>query len=152
MTIDTLEDVRSRLEIQDLVANYCHGMDKHDLERFMALWHPDAEFLPGEPFGNFRGADEIRRAVTELVWPSLPRTRHATVNLVVTLDGERATGLADVIGSATTPDGVTATVDATYEDLYERRDGVWRFAVRRIVVHDFSGLADDWTLQGASTV
>lgn len=141
----------SRFAIQDLVGNYCHGMDKHDLERFMALWHPDARFLPGEPFGNFHGADEIRRAVTELVWPGLPKTRHATINLVVEIDGDRATGLSDVIGSATTPDGITAAVDASYEDSYERRDGVWRFAERRIVVHDFSGLGDDWTLQGGAT-
>ncbi|WP_084027735.1 nuclear transport factor 2 family protein [Mycobacterium avium] len=151
MTLDTLNEIRSRLLIQDLVANYCHGMDKHDLDLFMALWHPEAEFLPGEPFGNFYGADEIRRAVTELVWPGLPRTRHWTVNLVVKIDGDQATGLADVIGSATTPDGVMASVDATYEDRYERRDGVWCFVRRRIVVHEFTGLAEDWTLQGGST-
>lgn len=141
--IDLLE---SRAALTDLVANYCHGMDRHDLDLFLSIWHTDAEFLPGEPFGAFHGVEEIKRATTDLIWAGLPNTRHLTMNFVPKIDGDRATGRADVSGEATDPTGTTAVISASYEDVFERRDGVWRISERRIVVHSFSGFDDDWRL------
>lgn len=99
-----LDLLASRWAIHDLVSNYCHGMDKHDLERFSSVWHEDARFMPGEQFGVFEGRAAIERAAQELIWPGLPTTRHHTVNLVVTFDGDdKATGLSDVSGWRSTP-------------------------------------------------
>ncbi|WP_280342004.1 nuclear transport factor 2 family protein [Nocardia neocaledoniensis] len=144
--VERIDLLESRAALNDLVANYCHGMDKHDLDLFLSIWHPDAEFLPGEPFGAFRGTNEIKRATTDLIWTGLPHTRHLTMNFVPQIDGDRAIGRADVSGEATDPSGTTAVISASYEDVFERRDGVWRISERRIIVLSFSGFGEDWRL------
>lgn len=142
---DTLEQridrIESRTAMHDLVSDYCHGFDKHEWDRFLAIWWEDCTWEIGPPFGDFQGHAGIARAVKEILWPAWTASSHFTTNLVIEFDDrDHARGLCDVDCIGTTADGVAQTVSATYTDDFERRDGVWKIAVRRVKMHHFSPL------------
>lgn len=134
--IDTLE---SRYEIHRLVSDYCHGCDKHDSERFLSIWHDDAAWLIGPPYGDFRGHAEIRHALEDLIWTALPETHHWTTNLVVEFDGpDRAKGVCDVTCDGFSPDRQMILIAATYWDTFERRSGAWKISERKVDLFYFN--------------
>jgi uncharacterized protein (TIGR02246 family) len=137
---DTLQDTAARLdrleslaELTRLAALYCQAFDDRQLDRFLGLWHDDAtwEMLPGTVL---EGRDAIASA-TEWAWGSLQATRHLTSNHVVQVDGDVATGSAQVLAFVQTPDGAWSQMVFTYTDLYARRDGRWAFARRGAAAH-----------------
>lgn len=124
---DRLDRLESRAEITRLVHEYCHGADTRDLRRFLGVWHPDARW---ESAGSsVTGVDAILEAI-EAQWARLPETRHLSANLVIDLDGDRATGQSAVLIAVAFPDGARARYTRTYDDVYERREGQWRIATR----------------------
>jgi gamma-hexachlorocyclohexane dehydrochlorinase len=136
--IDWLE---SRFALQDLTADYCHGFDKRDTARFLAIWWDDCVWEIGPPFGRFEGHSGIQRAIHDVLWPAWRATSHFTTNLRVTFDGpDRAAGVCDVDCIGTTADGQAQTISATYADRFERRTGVWKIARREVTMHHFSPL------------
>ncbi|MGW8813438.1 nuclear transport factor 2 family protein [Gordonia terrae] len=132
--VDRLE---SRAAITKLMADYCHGIDKRDLELFSSVWHPDAVLGMGEGLGAHDGIDAIEHFVRDLVWVELlPESHHWTTNLSLDFDdADRARAVSDVLAAATDASGVRVTIAATYRDRFERRDGVWRFARRDSQIH-----------------
>lgn len=147
---ERLDRIESRTAIGDLVSSYAHGIDKRDIDRFMSVWHEGAEYLLGEVFGDFRGLDEIRRACEEVLWNGVPDTWHITTNHLVELDGDRATGMADVDCAATDHNGRPILIGASYYDEYERRDGRWGIVRRRADIHYLTGLLEGWGLSRES--
>lgn len=136
-----VDRLNSRFALRDLVSDYCHGFDKRDWDRFLAIWWPDCVWEIGPPFGSFEGHEGIARAVKEVLWPAWRESSHFTTNLRVTFDGaDHASGLCDVYCIGTTADGQAQTVSATYTDRFERRDGVWRIVNRKVTMHHFSPL------------
>ena len=136
--IDRLE---SRLAMRDLVSDYCHGFDKRDWDRFLAIWWEDCVWEIGPPFGDFEGHAGITEAVKEILWPAWDQSTHFTTNLRVDFeDDDHANGMSDVDCIGTTSDGQAQTVAATYTDRFERRDGVWKIAKRNVKMHHFSPL------------
>ena len=142
---DTLEAridrIESRAAMHDRVSDYCHGFDKRDWDRFLAIWWEDCVWEIGPPFGNFEGHAGIEHAVKDILWPAWLGSTHFTTNLVVTFDGpDHASGICDVDCIGTTADGVAQTIAATYRDRFERRGGVWKIARRHVTMHHFSAL------------
>lgn len=142
--LDRIDVLESRYELRRLASEYCHGVDKHDEPRFMSIWWPDAEWLIGDPWGDFRGEKEVREAIN-LIWGGLPETHHWTTNLVTDVDGDRAVGQSDVWCTATDAADRPLLISATYDDEFERRDGVWKIAVRRVEIHYFVPVQDPWS-------
>ena len=141
MTLDTLDYVASRFALQDLAADYCHGFDKRDWERFLAIWWADCVWEIGPPFGDFEGHAGIAKAVKEILWPAWKASSHFTTNHRVEFTGkDTASGMCDVDCIGTTSDGQAQTVSATYYDDFERRGGVWKIRKRRVVMYHFSPL------------
>ena len=137
-----IDRIESRTAMHDLVSDYCHGFDKRDWDKFLAIWWDDCVWEIGPPFGDFEGHAGIEKAVKEILWPAWLASSHFTTNLVIRFDGnDRAEGLCDVDCIGTTSDGVAQTVSATYADNFERRDGVWKTARRKVTMHHFSPLA-----------
>jgi len=128
-----LDRLESLADLTRLAHSYCQAFDDRALDRFLALWHGDAtwEMLPGTVL---EGTDGIRSA-TEAAWGSLPATRHLTTNLVVDIQGDSATGSAQVLAFVQSPDGTWSQMVVTYNDVYERRNGRWAFARRGAVPH-----------------
>ncbi|EQB32632.1 nuclear transport factor 2 family protein [Sphingobium ummariense] len=137
--MSNLEEVISRFALADLVSDYCLGVDKHELERFQAIWWEDAvwdiEFVQ-----KFSGIDEISGAVENLIWPMWQSTNHYCTNHRLELNGDTAKGICDVYCIGNLADGQAAHVVASYHDDYERRNGTWKISRRFVNQRVFSPL------------
>ncbi len=135
--VDTLE---SREAIRVLSYDYCHGFDKRDFDRFLAIWWEDCVWNIGPPFGRFDGHAGIHEAIYEVLWPAWKETHHLTTNnAIVFQDADHATSVCDVdcVGVLAGED-VCQIVGATYSDTLARRDGVWKIAQRDVQIHYFN--------------
>lgn len=136
-----LDHLESRFAMVDLTSDYCLGFDKRDFDRFLAIWWPDAVWEIGPPFGNFEGHEGVTHAVKDILWPAWTQSTHYTTNLrIATVTPDQANGVCDVYCIGTTSDGQAQSVAATYTDRFERRDGVWKIALRQVTMHHFSPL------------
>lgn len=128
-----IDEIESRTAISALVAGYCEGVDRKNVERFAGLWHDDAAYLIPGGRGDFYGTDGIResQAVIAKAWK---QTYHWTTNATVEFQtADRATGRSDCFALCQHHDGEKVSlVGCTYLDKYERRDGVWKFAERLV--------------------
>ena len=137
--IGRIDELESRAALRDLVTDYCIGFDSHDWERFISIWHADAVWEIGPPFGTFNGHEGIRRAVDEVLYPAWRETHHLTSNLRLTFDdADHAHGICNVDCMGASPDDAVQMVNATYTDDFERREGVWKIAKRNVVIHYFN--------------
>jgi gamma-hexachlorocyclohexane dehydrochlorinase len=134
-----IDELESRAALRDLVTDYCRGFDTHNWEQFISIWHVDAVWEIGPPFGTFENHDGIRTAVFDVLYPAWRETHHLTSNLTVSFDGaNRAHGISDVDCMGATADDIVQMISATYTDDFERRDGVWKIAKRHVVIHYFN--------------
>ena len=121
--LDRLESISALTRI---VHEFCRSADQRDLERFMALWHPDAVWVTHE---RAEGHDAIRAAILAQ-WDSLPELHHWATNVVVDADGDRGQVESDVLLLVRLRDGSRIRAARTYRDVVERRDGLWRILER----------------------
>lgn len=123
---ERLDRVESRSAIERLMADYAFGCDRKDRERFMGVFHEDAEyFIPGD-FGTSTGSAQIEETL-RAIWAGMPETRHLITNVTVDFTGpDSAKGDAHVICYSRMANGREGFVYAYYDNRYERRDGVWR--------------------------
>ena len=134
-----IDELESRAALRDLVSDYCIGFDTHDCERFISIWHADAVWEIGPPFGTFNGHEGIREAVQEILYPVWRETHHLTSNLRLSFDdADHVHSTCDVDCMGATKDDVVQMISATYTDDFERRDGVWKIAKRHVVIHYFN--------------
>jgi hypothetical protein len=143
LTIDErLDRLESQRDIARLTVRYCHGIDEKDLEKFLSIWHPDAQFLIPGGRGEFYGLDGLRRSqvVIAEVWRA---TYHWSTNHDIEFDrADRATGRSNGYAICVQHDGVFRHVGCTYHDLYERRSGTWLIARRLVDRHFVSDPVD----------
>ncbi len=134
-----VNELESRAAIRDLVSNYCIGFDTRDWQRFMSIWHEDARWDIGPPFGVFTGHSGIGSALSDTLFPAWRETHHLTTNLVLHFDTpNHARGICDVQCTGATPDDVVQLVGATYTDNFERRNGLWAISARKVDMHYFN--------------
>ena len=133
-------ELEARIAIRDLVSDYCHGFDKRDFSRFLAIWWPDCVWDIGPPFGRFEGHEGIHRAIHEVLWPAWSESHHLTTNLAIHfLDSQNATAICDVdcVGTLST-DTQCQIVGASYEDTLQARGGQWKIQQRNVQIHYFN--------------
>lgn len=136
-----IDRIESRFAMQDLVSDYCHGFDKRDWNRFLAIWWEDARWDIGPPFGDFAGHDGIAHVTKDILWEAWLSTSHFTTNQVITFDSpDRASGVCDVDCIGTTSDGQVQTISATYYDDFERCGKQWKIIHRKVKMHHFNPL------------
>jgi uncharacterized protein (TIGR02246 family) len=113
-------------EIQQLYARYNTAIDTGDGDAFGGCFVPAGVFNPGT------GAVEGQSAIGEYgvaAHEALPLMRHNATNIVVDVDGERATGSAFLIGYLAGPN-FKVIVTGRYRDTLAKADGEWRFVER----------------------
>ena len=139
-----LERVESELALHRLAHNYCVAADHRDLDLWRTVWTPDAVWETStDPDYVFTGLDAICAAV-QRQWQTFPVMQHGTVNHVVDLANDTATGRSDVIVHVQLDNNTWITGGGTYRDGYRRVDGNWRIARRRVTGTFDLGPLQNW--------
>ena len=127
-------------EIRDVIARYCRGIDRRQMELVRSCYHPDATDDHGDYRGGIDGFIDYL-GVTLAHWQS---TTHFLGNVLVELDSSGTAARAESYALAF--HRIAARGDKPERDLvggiryvddFERRDGVWRIA-DRVCVLDWS--------------
>ncbi|EWS53970.1 MULTISPECIES: nuclear transport factor 2 family protein [unclassified Methylibium] len=141
--------IESKLAIQELVYGYALAWDRRDVNHLLSIFHEDADYLMPGLFGEYHGWTEIRRAYDEIN-VAVPDTWHFTTNLIVKVDGDRATGISEANVHATEANGRAIRLAVAYLDNYERRAGRWAISRRMVETHYITGLLQAWGLSKES--
>lgn len=87
----TLQKVTDRLEIEDMLAEYCHIIDTQDIDRLDEIFSSDA-FIDYTAMGGIAGNLEQIKTFLKQALPAFSNTQHMIANYRIKLDGDRATG------------------------------------------------------------
>ena len=121
--------------IRTVVLRYCRGIDRRDLELVRDCYHPDATDDHG---GAFTGTRDELVAWLSGVLERYDGTMHTVTNQLVEVDGDAADcesyGVAYHWGTPADDPRRNFTTGYRCLDRFERRDGVWRIASRRVVL------------------
>jgi len=142
---EELERLVAEGEIRRVVARYCRGIDRMDLELVRACYHDDAH----DEHGSFSGTvDEYIEWVAPLL-AKYDATMHFLGNQLVEFDGPDVAwvetyGISIHRGPADAAH-LNLSTGFRFVDRFERRRGEWRIA-RRVAVADWSlrHRPDDW--------
>ncbi len=120
-------------QIRDLVMAYSRAIDRKDFDMLETLYHPGA----GDEHGcNPTGTAGEFFAVLRASCGPATTLHHNITNHYIKVDGDKAEGEAYLMGYHVIEgeDGkpYAFLLGARYLDRYERRDGVWKFAHRRV--------------------
>ena len=138
-----LDALESREAIARLISDYGHAFDNQDEGLLASIWHDDARFDLGEPFGAFTGPDAIVDGARGL-WKEVPFQHHWMANVAIDLDGDQATTVTALDCFVTSLEAGPSMVGGRYLDRFERRDGVWKFVDRKFEMAYFTPVGD-WT-------
>ncbi len=124
--------------IETLIYTYAERIDLADFEGVGALFAHGPFVGETEDGGSYalRGealAKGLRGAVQ--LYEGNPRTKHVTTNVAVEVDEAARTGLARayfVVLQQTPALPLQPIVSGRYDDRFERVEGAWRFAERRV--------------------
>ncbi|UGQ10981.1 nuclear transport factor 2 family protein [Yinghuangia sp. ASG 101] len=121
--------VKDRLDILDCVNNQSRGHDRHDVELMTSVYHPDGvdehgpDVLLGPEYGTWANRQHASVFGDHL---------HNLTTHTCEIDGDVAHAESYVFGSMVGRDGKTLVfLGGRYLDRLERRDGVWKIALRR---------------------
>jgi len=128
-------DPASHRAVENLIARYAELVDDGDFAGLGALL-ADATFTgSGEPVRGRDAVEKMFRDTLIVYADGTPRTQHVTTNVAVEVDEQAGTAVARsyVTVLQALPDFPLQPVGAgRYHDRFERRDGQWRFAERRV--------------------
>jgi hypothetical protein len=115
-----------RALIENLQARYLFALDFLDHDLYVTTFTPDGILDVGN--GPVVGREAIKAAVA-----NMPGGRHHITNLVLRIDGDRATARAGWMHTGKNAEGrMTIGGFGHYEDDLVKVDGEWLFARRRI--------------------
>lgn len=129
-------ELRDKFALQQLAWTYCHAVDRRDMALLRSLYHDDAVDDHGP---MFCGSPDEFVAWLPSVLAGWELTSHVISNMLFLLDGDRADGELATMAyhRSPGPDAREFIAGGRYLDRYERREGVWRF-LRRSLVLDWS--------------
>ncbi len=135
-----------RVEIEEVLARYCRGVDRCDLDTLVDVYHEDAVDDHGTFVGNGREFAAWAVNGAAKVWHS---SHHSVHNVLIDwVDADTAHVESYVLAfnrrSARPGDEDPKLVEifaGRYVDRFERRDGVWRIA-HRLALRDVDTLVD----------
>jgi hypothetical protein len=123
-----------RAAIENLEARYLFALDFKDHDLYVTTFTEDGVLDVGN--GPVVGREAIKAAVA-----NMPGGRHHVTNLVLRIDGDRATGRAAWMHTGKNAEGRTTIGGfGHYEDDLVKVNGEWLFARRRI----YNEGRDEW--------
>jgi hypothetical protein len=134
-----LQRLIDRQAILDTIHRYCRALDRHDDELLASVFHPDAIDNHGPWVG---GREAFVRWANHECHEGLMAHQHHITTHRCELDGDVAHTESYVLFIHREGDGRTVLMGGgRYLDRFERRDGEWRIALRRLVM-DLGATAD----------
>lgn len=128
--------------IRELLHRYCFALDRGSVDDVMSLFADecDLELRPGE---LHRGREAVYRWYEVLTRKRMDVLRHQVHNQVIELRGAEAFSQSywDVVGDLNGESMISA---GFYEDTLCKRDGVWRFEKKLILIDYMGPLKDGW--------
>lgn len=141
-----LQHLLDRAALERLVLSYCHGIDRSDLKLVRSLYHDDAVDDHG---AMFCGSPDEYVAWLPGMLANWQATRHTVSNMLFLIEGDTAEGEHPTTAWHRTADGTRDLIaHGRYLDRYERRDGVWKFLRRNLVLDWMEERANAPTLGG----
>lgn len=130
------DDLADQFALQRLAWTYCHAIDRRDYALLRTLYHDDAIDDHG---AMFRGSPDEYVAWLPAMMANWAATVHSIGNMLFLVDGDSAEGELQTTAyhrTAATP--VRELIaGGRYLDSYEKRDGIWRFHRRALVLDWF---------------
>jgi 3-phenylpropionate/cinnamic acid dioxygenase small subunit len=121
-----------RLEIQEVLARYCHCVDRGRWDAFVELFTEDCRLDLSQLMGLYEGRDGVRK-FTETLAPIGVFMRHLVTNVVIEGDAERVrveSYVVAVTGSEASPSRTTGF----YDDELVKQNGRWLLHRRRLAL------------------
>ncbi|RZV49063.1 MAG: nuclear transport factor 2 family protein [Pseudomonadales bacterium] len=121
-----------RVALQHLVNAYCHAIDRRNYALLRTLYHPGASD-DHRPY--FQGSAEDYINWLPSMLDNWQATSHAISNCLFIVDGDEAEGEILTRAWHRSKDGKQDVIGyGRYADRYQKRDGIWRFAHRSLVL------------------
>ena len=116
------------------MGRYIQAHDTRNVEAIVALFAEDGLFT--NETGEWSGRNRIREFFANSRARAVPgrRSKLMCANSIITVDGELAEALTDVVGFRSDDKGPwQVSLVAQYADKFVRRDGEWRYAEKRVL-------------------
>ena len=140
-----------RALIEDLQARYMFALDFHDVDKYLQTFTPDGVLDIGD--GEIKGHEAIRKIIggmPQAAPKEAPKLRpaagrHNITNIVIKVNGNKATGRAYWFHYGNSAQRNVAALDSFghYEDEMVKVNGQWLFTKRRI----YNEQVDKWVAQ-----
>src|ERR1700722_12716832 len=132
-----VQQTEDRQEIAQLIVEYGHLLDTHDLVGYSNLFAKDGEWIGG--FGRAKGPKAILAMMNKYIGtaPYDPRNVkgfHLLTNIVIHVNGDHATAWSRIIYMVRNKENKpTPAMGGHYDDELIRETGHWKF-LRRVVM------------------
>ena len=125
--------VEEKDAIREVLAEYCFRLDDGRFEEMAALFTEDG--IWDTAFGKATGRQaiaELARSLRVRVAEPRPRAVHLVTNIVIALDGERATVRSNWMVMQNSPGGPRIGSGGAYHDEMVKEGGRWLLRYRKI--------------------
>jgi hypothetical protein len=132
-----IEELLDKQAITEVLHRYCHALDRNDRAMADSVWHSTgtADYRSGDredgTSSAFRGSAKDFLDWVFASHAGFEGTSHQVTNILIELDGDRASSCAYVTAALWTPDVVTI-IRARYLDTWARRDQKWAIEERSL--------------------
>ncbi len=145
-----MQEAADERAIRHVLTRYARAIDRFDMDLLRTVYHSDAYDDHGGYKGDIEGFIEYLKEVL----PRFQSTQHFLGNIHVELDGDRAHSETycqawhRIAGDPETQ-AHDSVAGLRYVDLFERRNGEWRIARRKVVI---DWMRDDPVVNGGGGV
>ena len=125
--------VEEKDAIREVLAEYCFRLDDGRFAEMAALFTEDGTW--DTAFGKATGRPaiaELARSLRARVAEPCPRAVHLVTNIVIALEGERATVRSNWMVMQNSPEGPRIGSGGAYDDEMVKEGGRWQFRYRKI--------------------
>jgi hypothetical protein len=131
-----LEQLLDKQDITECLGRFSRGMDRFDREIFLSAFHDDATMAAGPFVGS---PAECFDWATPMHEAGQIATHHNLLNVTIEIDGDTAHTETYYLFVGRNRDESNWIAGGRYIDRLEKRDGVWRIALRTNAI-EWSGM------------